>query len=211
MKKTLAFFLALMMLLALTACGGDTETSSTTDNITLDLSTIFGGNGATDIIYGQLDAATKQQIITEAQKDGVEVSFGADGSMTVVDPETGDTVTQKPDGTWVIKGEDGSEGQFGGNWPDNEFTKLLPKPNFTLLAASTTETDFSVGFQNVTVEQIRDYAEQVKAKGFTLDAETTDEAIMGMTLYSYEAKNADGYTVTVTYTVSVSSVTLTKP
>ncbi len=177
----------------------------------IDFDAIMGGAGSADVIYGQLDEDTKQAIIAEAKKDGVEVTFGADGSMTVVDPESGDTIVQKPDGTWAIKGENGEEGQLGGAWPDNEFTKLIPKPDFALLAASTTENDFSAGFEDATIEQIRDYVGKVQAKGFTLDAETTDEEAMGMVIYQYTAKNADGYTVTVIYTESVSSVTVEKP
>ncbi len=177
----------------------------------IDFGSIMSGGGSSDVIYGELDEATKQLIIAEAQKDGVEVSFGADGSMTVVDATTGDTIVQKPDGTWVIKGSDGSEGQLGGNWPENEFTKLLPKPDFALLAASTTEYDFSVGFENVTAEQVKDYVERVKANGFTLDAETTDQETMGMEIYMYTAKNEAGYTVTVTFTAGISSVVVEKP
>ncbi len=176
----------------------------------LDLGAIMGGNGATDVIYGQLDEATKQALITEARKDGVELTFGADGSMTVVDPATGETVIQKPDGTWVIKSENGEEGQLGGNWPDNDFTKLLPKPSFPLLAATTSDQEFSVAFTDVTIEQIRDYVEQIKARGFTLNAETTDQEAMGMVIYMYEAAHADGYTLTITYTDGTSGVVVTR-
>ena len=59
----------------------------------------MSGNGSTDTIYGQLDEASKQQIISDLAKDGYEASFGADGSMTIVDPD-GTTMVQKPDGTW---------------------------------------------------------------------------------------------------------------
>ncbi len=186
--------------------GNDTELP-----IDVDFSTIISGNGSTDVIYSQLDEETKQLLIAEAAKDGVELSFGADGSMTAVDTNTGDMIVQKPDGTWVIKGDDGSEGQLGGNWPDNEFTKLLPKPDLPLLAANTTEDDFSVAFQNVTVEQIRDYVEKIKAKGFNVNAEITDQEVMGIVVYSYQAENADGYAVTVTFTDGTSGVVIERP
>lgn len=47
----------------------------------------MSGNGSTDTIYGQLDEASKQQIISDLAKEGYEASFGADGSMTIVDPD----------------------------------------------------------------------------------------------------------------------------
>ncbi len=193
--------------------GGNTDNpGGNTDNpADLDFGTIMAGGGSTNTVWGKQDEATKQQIIAGAKEDGYDVSFGADGSMTVVDTESGDTMIQNPDGTWVIKGDDGSIGQYGGNWPENEFTKLLPKPDFELLVANTTEYDFSVGFQNVTIEQVRDYVEKVKAKGFTIDAVTTDEEVMGMVVYEFEAQNADGYTVTVAFTSGISSVVIEKP
>ena len=39
--------------------------------------------------------------------------------------------------TLTEKDADGNEGQVGGDWPDNEFTKLVPKPEFEFLAANT--------------------------------------------------------------------------
>ncbi len=216
MKRLLALLLALMMVFALVACdeGGNTddpkdENASTVPNI--DIGSIMNGNGTTDTVWGKQDEATKQQIIAEGKKDGVDISFGADGSMTVVDPESGDTVIQNPDGTWTIKNDDGTIGQYGGEWPENEFTKLLPKPDFSLVGASSNDDEFAVLFQNVTVEQIRDYAEKVKAKGFTAEAELTDQEAMGMVIYSYQAKNADGYSVSVTFTGGAGGLVVQKP
>ncbi len=190
--------------------GGNTDNPGT-NTPDIDFGAIMGGNGATDTVWGQLDEATKQQIINDAKADGYEVSFGADGSMTVVDTESGETMIQKPDGTWVIKGDDGSEGQFGGEWPENEFTKLLPKPDFTLMAATTSESKFTVAFQNATIEQIRAYVEEVKTAGFTIDATTEDQSVMGIIIYSYVAKNADGYIVSVACSAGVSTIEIEKP
>ena len=64
--------------------------------------------------------------------------------------------------------------------------------------AANTETDsFTVAFKSATVEQIRDYAAKVKAAGFNLNEELTDENVMGMVIYSFAAENADGYSVEV--------------
>ncbi len=195
------------------------ETKNTTDTTkaqdptlsSFDLASVMMGTATTDVVWGKQDEATKQMIIDEGKKDGVDISFGADGSMTLVDPANGETITQKPDGTWVIKSDDGTEGQYGGNWPENEFTKLLPKPDMTLLAASTNDQSFTVGFQNATIDQVKSYTEEVKAAGFTVDAQTEDQNVMGITIYSYTAKNSAGYLVTVSYAMGTSAVLLEKP
>ena len=242
MKKLLALTLALIMVLALTACGNNDTPgnddplnrdpgTSQTDNQDgsqggennpstqggtpsvdvgdIDFGSMMGGNGATDVVYSELDEATKQQIIDEAKKDGVDVSFGADGSMTVVDTD-GTTVVQKPDGTWVVRDEDGGEGQIGGDWPDNEFTKLVPKPDFELYAASGDDTFFTVAFTNATIEGIRAYAEKLKAAGFNINEEVEDQEVMGMVIYSFTAENADGYTIEITSANGTSSITISK-
>ncbi len=213
MKKLFALLLVLIMMFSIAACDENTDASSedTTAAPSFNFAEIMSGNGSTSVIWGKQDEATKQSIIAEGKKDGMDISFGSDGSMTIVDSESGDIITQNPDGTWTVKGDDGNEGQLGGNWPENDFTKLLPKPSFSLLAANTSETDFSVAFQDVTVEQIKEYVEQVKAKGFTVDAETTDQSVAGMSVYMYQAQNADGYTVTVTFTSQTSGISLEKP
>ena len=233
MKKLFALLLSALLILSLAACGGGKEpnddplkredgtsnptsqtggdntpgTSADTGNI--DFGSIMAGNGGTDVIYGKQDAATKQAIIDEAKKDGVDVSFGADGSMTVKDTD-GTTIIQKPDGTWVVKDGEGGEGQIGGNWPDNEFTKLVPKPDFTLTAANTTAEEFTVAFSNATLEQMRDYAEKVKAKGFTIDPESEEQEVMGMVIFTYAASNADGYRVEIVSAAGTSAITITK-
>ncbi len=188
--------------------GSTGNVGSATD---FDFDTVMGGNSSTDTIWGKQDEEVKQQMIAEGKEAGVEVSFGTDGSMTVVDPTTGDTVIQNPDGTWSIKSEDGTVGQYGGSWPENDFTKMLPKPDMELLIASTTDDSFNVGFKDATLAQVKAYAEKVKATGFTIDAEITDQAVGEMVVYAYTAQNAAGYTVTVAFTSGISSVIIEKP
>ena len=232
MKKLLALLLVLLLTFSLAACtynentdpsgsenpgvsqsgennedqGGENSTVNPED---IDFTAIMAGNGATDIVWGKQDEATKQAIIADAKKDGVDVSFGTDGSMTVVDTD-GTTMVQKPDGTWVVKDADGSEGQIGGDWPDNEFTKLIPKPDFELFAANTETDSFSVAFTSATIEQIRAYAAKVKAAGFNINEEVEDQEVMGMVIYSFTAENADGYIVEITSAYGTSALTISK-
>ena len=231
MKKLFALLLAMMMIFSLAACGDNNTTDPDKDNPgvsqsgnqggtqsgnndpsnvgDIDIGSIMSENGSTDTVYGQLDEASKQQIISDLAKDGYEASFGADGSMTVVDTD-GTTMVQKPDGTWTIKDAEGNEGQVGGDWPDNEFTKLIPKPDFELFAANTETDSFSVAFTSATVEQIRDYAAKVKAAGFNINEEVEDQEVMGMVIYSFTAENADGYTVEITSANGTSALIISK-
>ena len=238
MKRVFAILLALAMVFALSACGGkdapapsggqgstaanqggagpesgaptpDTQPPDDGDIVPeVDMSAILGG--ATDTVWGKQDEATKQAIIADAKNDGVDVSFGADGSMTVVDTD-GSVMVQNPDGTWTYQDEDGGEAQIGGDWPDNEFTKLVPKPDFALTAASADDGGFTVAFTDATIEQMRDYAEKVKAAGFTADAQTEDQEVMGMVIYTYSASNADGYTVEIFSASGTSGMSISKP
>ena len=232
MKKILLLLLSVVLVFSLVACGNE-ETpnpsgsenpgvsqsgennedqggeNSTVNPEDIDFAAIMAGNGATDVVWGKQDEATKQAIIADAKKDGVDVSFGADGSMTVVDTD-GTTMVQKPDGTWTIKDAEGNEGQVGGDWPDNEFTKLVPKPDFELYAASGDDTFFTVAFTNATIEGIRAYAEKLKAAGFNINEEVEDQEVMGMVIYSFTAENADGYTIEITSANGTSALTISK-
>ena len=226
MKKAILLALALVMVFALAACGGkDNSTNSNDDPLNRpggststttpetsvqgevpDLAGAIGGTGK----LSDYDAATRQAMIDEARAGGCDLEFKADGSMVYTDPDGSKTI-QNPDGTWTYEGENGEQGQYGGNWPENEFTKLLPKPDFALAAASTVDNDFTVAFVNVTTDQLKAYVEQVKAKGFTVDAETEDQEVMGISIYSYTAKNADGYEVSVVATQGTTGLSVTKP
>ena len=231
MKKHLvcmvSFLLVAVMVLTFTACGGGTGNTDSDSPLTrndsepnapasnpsgggqIDFSSIISGNGSTDTVWGQQDAASRQQIIEAARAEGYDVSFGADGSMTVKG-EDGSVVVQKPDGTWTMQDKDGSSAQLGGSWPDNEFTRLVPKPDFTLAGASTEEDTFTAAFQSVEVDQVKAYANQLKARGFTVDADEVDQNAYGVTVYTYSAYNADGVFVEITYTSGVSGLTISK-
>ena len=175
-----------------------------------DVGSMISGIGSSTALYSDMDAASKQAFIAEGARQGLDISFGADGSTTIVDTNDGTTLIQKPDGNWVVKDADGGEGQIGGDWPDNEFTKLVPKPNFELQGAYVDGEMFSVLFVNVTMEQIKAYVEQVKAAGFNINEEVEDQEVMGMVIYTFTAENADGYTVEITSANGTSALTISK-
>lgn len=236
MKKLITMLLALGLVATLGACGGEENKKDSHKDVAIsipgignvgdigdinlsdigdidlsgvDIGSIMGGAGA-DTVWGKQDEATKQAIIAGGKQNGMDISFAHDGTMTMVDPSTGDTYVQNPDGSWIIGDEEGGLIQTG-KWPDNEFTKLLPKPDFTVLSASTDADRFTASFNETTVEKVKAYVEAVKAKGFTVNGETTDEKYEDIVYFLYSAENEDGYKVDVTYAAELASVTLTKP
>lgn len=233
MKRLLTILLSGLLILSLAACGGGGNEQSGNDPLTrddggtqqtqggtensgntapdIDFGSIMAGNGGTDTVWGQQDAATRQAIIDSAKEDGLDASFGADGSLTIKDPESGETYVQKPDGTWTYQDAEGGEAQIGGDWPDNDFTKLVPKPDFEIYGSSSDDDIFSAMFLSVTMEQIKAYAEKVKAAGFTIDPLEEDQEVMGMVMFNYSASNSDGYRVSVFITAGTAGISIEKP
>ena len=188
---------------------GQTDTAESSEGPALDFADIFSGNPATGTVWGKQDEATKKRIADQAKENGYDLTYDADGGMTIKGLD-GTEMHQNPDGTWAYVNEDGNVGQYGGNWPENEFTKLVPKPGFELAAATTEEDEFNVVFYNASAEEIRAYAEKLKSAGFNRNEEVNDQEVMGIEIYSFEAENADGYTVKLTRTSGISSLLISK-
>ncbi len=216
-KKLLILFLAVIMIFSLAACGGNNDDSGDENNgesapPQINFDSIMAGNGSTSTIWGLQDDEIKQQIIADGETEGLEVSFGTDGSMTVYDPKLDETVKQNPDGTWTVISGEGSEGELDEDWPDNEYTKLLPAPEFKLSDTSVNEDYFAINFNETTVESIRSYVEKLKSNGFTHSVNVTDRLVYGIPVYFFQAQNEDGYTVTVNYSSNgTTGLTLAKP
>ncbi len=218
-----------MLVFSLTACGGnkeqetnkpstqttngdsplnrpDSSTSSSTVE-TPDFSGLLAGNGDSSRVWGLEDPAIRQQVIDEARKQGIDVSFGSNGSMTATYPD-GAVIVQNPDGSWTYKDESGHSSQYGGQWPENKFTKLVPKPDFTLMGASEDEASFTVAFTSVTVSQIKSYVEKLKNAGFNNNIEENEQEVYGIHIYEFSADNGRGYSVEVSYANGTSGITI---
>ncbi len=78
-------------------------------------------------------------------------------------------------------------------WPENEVTALVPKPEFSapIESVSTNDSDTvrSVNAQwtGVTQSEVAEYVQALKDAGFTFEASETSSD----TMYSYRAQNAD--------------------
>ncbi len=237
LTKLLALLLALTLVFTLAACGNDNnddpsgsqqgtntplnredDTSSNDDQGgdnqgntgNTDLTSLLTGLGTSTVVYSELDEATKQQLKSMCESAGMSITFGADGTTTIVD-DNGDVMTQNADGTWSVSDGQGGQANVGSKWPDNEFTKLVPKPDFEVSLSLTEGDRCAIQFGSLTAEDLRAYAEKLKSAGFTVDAETEDDNEFGTWIYTYSAKNANGVEVELSGVAGSSSLIITSP
>jgi hypothetical protein len=132
------------------------------------------------------------------------------GRTTKVGPDGKHDPTKQDDSLVIKKGEmrldqkDGY-GQWGGEWPDDEYTRRLPRPPLPLKSATLNEKSHSFGaffMQNEKnpqkdMEVWKGYIEKIKARGFTIDAETYEfeKEKNGFDGHGYKAKDSAGYFV----------------
>ena len=164
---------------------------------------------SSNTIWANQDEEIKQELMAEAKKQGGEISFGSDGTTKIVDKD-GTVSIQNADGSWNFRNQDGSASQFGGDWPENDFTKLVPKPSFRLMASDTSDTEFNVLFSDADIGAIREYALKVKDSGFDKNETVTDQELQGTAFYSYEASNGKGYRIKVFSSANASGMTISK-
>ena len=167
------------------------------------ISAVFLAAAGCSLISGVTGGVFDKPLVRD---DGTDANVYVIGGKPL-DPS--ESVTAAPSGP-SIPGFDPYSLIGKAEWPDNEFTKQVPEPPFSLLTASEDDGTFTAAFRNVTDGQIRDYVEKVKAAGFTEDPELQDETVMGIAIYSYTASNAAGYTVTVALSSGMGSISISK-
>jgi len=97
---------------------------------------------------------------------------------------------------------------FNAEWPENEFTKLIPKPTFNISVSNSDGEAFTVTALGVTTDQLKDYVNELKSAGFNQNQVFSDTAVLG--IYSYKADNGKGYTVEVSSMWGVNTIAVTK-
>lgn len=117
--------------------------------------------------------------------DYVVASFVTENVPTV------SSVYQPPENAG--QGGESTTGNADSKWPDNEFTQQVPKPDFPVSSAMTMGTIFTAVLQDVTADQLRAYAEQVKGAGFTIEPGGMDAD----GVFQYSAYNEAGYWVMI--------------
>ena len=235
MKKIVFITLAILLAAVLAACGllpdvtgGDNDPPLTRKDGTdvtvsvnggkslnmpdpsgLDFDAIFGYAGI-GTVWGEQSEEIKQQLIEAARENGFDVTFDENG-CAILTAADGTQMKQNESGAWLPVSGTGDIPHFGGDWPDNEFTRKVPNPGFSILVANAEDDEFTAVFNNVTAAQIRAYVEKVKAAGFTVDAELEDQVVMDMEIYSYTASDRDGWTVSVSFASGNGSLSISKP
>ena len=131
--------------------------------------------------------------IEATREDGTRVFNLPDGT-TVFFRTNGMILTIYINGNWKYLDSDGIAPENDENWPSNEFTALVPKPDFEM-ALNQEGKLFSVSFTDVTMQQMRDYAEMLKLVGFNV---SVSENKLGE-FYQFSAYNADKCTVSILY------------
>lgn len=104
-----------------------------------------------------------------------------------------------------------TESCYDADWPENEFTKLLTRPELEIESSSLDEHGFQVNFEGIsTVQDIIEYAQVVKESGFNMDVEIDARAINDVARYSFWAYNNEGYFVEIYWRASGSGLTIRK-
>ncbi len=99
---------------------------------------------------------------------------------------------------------------FHAEWPDNEFTDLVPQPDFKIYLTEESEDSVTIIFTGADAEEIRAYAEELQKAGFTVDPDTEDQNAYGMEIYSYSASNEAGYYIQLVYSAGTSTLHIGK-
>jgi hypothetical protein len=99
---------------------------------------------------------------------------------------------------------------FTAQWPKNEFTQQVPKPDFEVSFGSVSDTEYTALFGNVSTNDLKKYVEKVKRAGFGKNAKTEEQAALGVAVYSYTADNGKGYQVSVATALGMNAIAIKK-
>lgn len=103
------------------------------------------------------------------------------------------------------------------DWPENEFTKLVPKPeNVKIMGNKKVDNAYYIGHSVVvkgwSKENCKAYVEKLKAAGFTKPIAGMKDVITNdkETMFSFDALNADGVHASVGIMGSNGMIEITK-
>ena len=103
------------------------------------------------------------------------------------------SVYQLPDEGGNTSGGNSKPDNGDSKWPEGELPNLVPAPGFEYGIAGNYETLFTIYYSDVSLEDLRTYAEQVEEAGFNVDPKLTDDG----TIFTFTASNSNGYAVTI--------------
>jgi len=96
-------------------------------------------------------------------------------------------------------------------WPENEYTKQIPKPDFEIISARVDEIGFGTDFAStVTTKDVIAYVDVVQNSGFNIDVEIDARAYEGESRYLFLAYNKAGFFVEIYWYSSGSGMAMRK-
>jgi len=130
----------------------------------------------------------QQEAIKAGREAGMDVNFNNDGSVTL---QLNNSITViNPDGT-ITNDTGGRRFHYGRNFPINELTQLIPIPSFAIHTAMGNDNNYTIIAHNVTLAQVEEYVEQIKIRGFTIDA-TENLCTLFDPFFRFEALDSNG-------------------
>jgi len=98
---------------------------------------------------------------------------------------------------------------FSASWPENQYTKQVPKPKFDVSLGTLTDDGY-VALSGASIAELKEYVKELQKAGFTKNAETTDTSAFGITVYSYSANNGKGTYVEIGNAMGMSTISISK-
>lgn len=174
--------------------------------LSLDVILNYIETGSTELFEPHVLSLSEQQELRESvEKNGGTISFDGDGTVRITG-QGQTSIVLHPDGTYTAVDEDGNEFSSGDlhEWPDDRFGNAVPTPEFPIQMVYSDEKGLDSLFENVTLDQIKDYAEKLKNAGYVQDSDVIDMPDFGM--YSFSGNNGE-LRVEINYMDSQGTVT----
>ncbi len=100
--------------------------------------------------------------------------------------------------------------KVGEDWPDNEYTRQIPRGYFGEQKIMNAENGVAIVSTSASLSDAKGYVISLKNAGFTENVSENDQTIGGMASYMFSADNGRGYRVNVSYTGTVLTVSVSK-
>lgn len=93
--------------------------------------------------------------------------------------------------TTVIDNGESTPAVIGYEWPENEYTSTIPKPDMKVSYAAVEGQAFGATLTAESMDQVKEYAEKIIASGYNIDKMVQDYE----NVYTLYAKNSDDYII----------------
>lgn len=153
----------------------------------------------TGYVPHELSDAEKIALKDDVERQGGKIEFGSDGSLTITGEGESRLVLYK-DGRIEVTSEDGDDITYtqGNEWPKNSaLGKVIPNPGYKIKNCYATNESISLIFEEGGIEEAQAFGAMLKNAGFTV--ELHEDVMPEYGMYSFDAQNADGIMVTLTY------------